>query len=221
MMALRPAAGTRVVNGVDMRTALTMTSLAAVMIFSTSAFTLAMSPLRQFAQAIDRYDPMLPALPGHQDILVRKDRAYTLTAEINLDQPTSVWGKYRTLADRPDPPTLGGVTFPHCEILAGTSAWFNEISADLVAAEIPAGSQIFTTDILTAFWLFVPFEPLQNGAPWYYGNLSGIENADYVLVPKCNFVARVYGIMLRELDDADLTLTLVRDNELYALFSLR
>ena len=221
LIALRPEAGTRIVNGVDMRTALTMTTLAAVMIFSTSAFTLTLSPLRQFAQQIERYDPMLPALPRHQDIVVRKDRAYTLTAKINLDQPNSVWGKYRSLADRSKPPTLGGVTFPYCEILAGTSAWFNEISADLVAAEIPAGSQIFTTDILTAFWLFAPFEPLQNGAPWYYGNLSGIENADYVLVPKCNFVARVYGIMLHELAEADLPLVLVRENDLYALFSLR
>ena len=67
----------------------------------------------------------------------------------------------------------------------------------------------------------MPLEPLQNGAPWYYGNLSGIENADYVLVPKCNFVARVYGIMLSELEDAKLPMTLVRNNELYALFSLR
>ncbi len=221
MMALRPEAGTRVVNGVDMRAALTMTSLAAVMIFSTSAFTLTLSPLRVFAQQIERYVPMLPALPQHHDILVRDDRAYTLTAEVNLDQPTSIWGKYRSLADRPDPPTLDGITFPHCTILAGTSAWFNELSADLLAAEIPAGSQIFTTDILTAFWLFVPFEPLHDGAPWYYGNLSGIENADYVLVPKCSFVVRVYGIMLRELEEADLPLTLVRSNELYALFSLR
>ena len=221
MMALRPEVGVRTMNGLDMRTALTVTSLAAVMVFSTSAFTLTMSPLRHVAQQIERYDPMLPALPRHQDIFVRKDRAYSLTAEIYLDQPTSVWSKYRTLADRPDPPSLGGVTFPHCTILAGTSAWFEEISTDLVSADIPAGSQLFTTDILTAFWLFEDFEPLQSGAPWYYGNLSGIDNADYVLVPKCSFVKRVYGIMLAELSAADLPLTLVRDNELYALFSLR
>ncbi|MGI9389926.1 MAG: hypothetical protein ACR2O1_07720 [Boseongicola sp.] len=221
MMALRPAAGARVVGGVDMRTALTMTSLAAVVIFSASAFTLTMSPLRHFAQPTEIYDPMLPALPRHHDILVRKDRAYTVNAEVYLDQPSSVWGKYRKLADRSDPPTLGGVTFPHCEILAGTSAWFNEISADLVEADIPAGSQLFTTDILTSFWLFADFEPLQNGAPWYYGNLSGIENADFILVPKCSFLDRVYGIMLNELEAANLPITLVRDNELYALFSLR
>ncbi|MGI9395016.1 MAG: hypothetical protein ACR2OY_10260 [Boseongicola sp.] len=221
MMALRPAAGARVISGVDIRTALAMTSLAAVMTFSASAFTLAMSPLRQLAQPIERFDPMLPALPLHHDILVRKDRAYTVNAEIYLDQPSSVWGKYRTLADRSDPPTLGGVTFPHCEILAGTSAWFNEISADLVAANIPSGSQLFTTDVLTGFWLFADFEPLQNGAPWYYGDLSGIENADYILVPKCSFLDRVYGIMLDELKAANLPITLVRNNELYALFSLR
>ncbi len=221
MMALRPEAGVRAMSGVDLRTALTMTSLAAVMVFSTSAFTLTLSPLRHFAQQIERYDPMLPALPRHQDILVRKDRAYTLTAEVFLDQPDSVWGKYRTLAERSDPPTLGGVTFPHCTILAGTSAWFTEISTDLAVAEIPAGSQLFTSDILTAFWLFADFEPLQNGAPWYYGNLSGIDNADYVLVPKCSFVRRVYGIMLSELAEAELPLTLVRNNELYALFLLR
>lgn len=221
MMALRPEPGTHFVRGIDVRTALTMTSLAAVMAISTSAWTLTLSPLRHFALQIDQYDPMLPALPRHDDILVRKDRAYTMTAEVYLDQPNSVWGKYRALADRPNPPTLGGVTFPHCEILAGTAAWFSEISADLVAAGIPPDSQLFTTDILTAFWLFAPFDPLQSGAPWYYGNLSGIENADYVLVPKCSFAARIYGLILEELEQANLPLTLVRNNELYALFSLR
>ncbi|MDD9977951.1 MAG: hypothetical protein OXQ30_09510 [Boseongicola sp.] len=79
---------------------------------------------------------------------------------------------------------------------------------------------MFTTDILTAFWLFGPFDPLQDGAPWYYGDLSGIENANYVLVPKCSFVDRVFGIMLDELNAADLDLVLVRNNELYALYQV-
>ncbi len=95
-----------------------------------------------------------------------------------------------------------------------------EITADLKRAGIPEGSRIFTTDILRVFWLFGPYAAPENGAPWYYGDLSGLENADYVLIPKCGFVNRVRGIMIDDLAASDAEFTLVRDNELYAIFSV-
>ena len=116
--------------------------------------------------------------------------------------------------------SLAGIKLPECELQAGSLAWFNEISADLAEAEVPSGSQLFVTDIFAAFWLFGDFAPLENGAPWYYGSLSGMQNADFVLAPKCSFVSRERAVMVGELEASDFTLTPVRNNELYVLYSV-
>ena len=220
MVVLRPAPGARVVHGMDIHTGLTTLSAAAVLLFLPSAMTLAMSPLRHSAQDISKYEPMLPAFPQHADIMVRSDRANTMTAMVELDVPGSVWFKYRDVAGRTDPETLFGVPLPACELQAGTMAWFREISADLADANLPSGSALFVTDIIAAFWLFGDFAPLQDGAPWYYGNLSGMANADYVLAPKCGFVPRARALMVDELEASDYGLTPIRDNELYVLYSV-
>lgn len=221
LLPLRPAYGEGLLLGIDYRQAMTLVSTAAFALFLPSLANLTLSPLKHVSMDVARFQPMLPRQPMHQDIFIRQDRASMMTAQVHLDTPGSVWAPYAQVVERPPAPVVGGVSIPHCEILAGTNAWFTEITDDLVAAGIPENSQLFTTDILTAFWLFGPFAPLEKGAPWYYGDLSGIENADYVLVPKCSFVARVQGIMIAELNAADLTLELERDNELYALFSIQ
>jgi hypothetical protein len=220
MLVLRPAPGERVVYGMDIHTGLTAISTAAILLFLPSAMTLAMSPLRHSAQDITTYEPMLPALAAHADIMVRSDRAKTVTALLELDLPGSPWFKYREVAGREEPETLFGVPLPACELQAGTLAWFNEISADLAEADLPSQSQLFVTDIIAAFWLFGDFAPLQDGAPWYYGNLSGLENADYVLAPKCGFVPRARALMVDELEASGFVLRPIRDNDLYALFAV-
>ena len=82
------------------------------------------------------------------------------------------------------------------------------------------GWQLFVADLLVAFWLFGPYEPLQGGAPWYYGNLSGLENADYLVVPKCGFVPEARNIIIDELNASDIPLSTVADTELLALFAV-
>jgi len=220
MLVLRPEPGARVVQGTDIHTGLTAVCTAAVLLFLPSATTLAMSPLRHASQDISLYQPMLPDLPAHDDILVRSDRGNTMTAQVELDVPGSPWFGYRDLAGRSDPVPLAGVELPACELQAGTLAWFNEISADLAQAELPSGSQLFVTDILAAFWLFGDVAPLANGAPWYYGKLAGMENADFVLAPKCGYVPRARALMVDELEASGFTLTPIRNNELYVLYSV-
>lgn len=195
-------------------------SIAAVALISPSLVNLALSPISHAAIRSAQFLPMIPSKDGSVDIYVRRDRAHTMTAEVHLDETSRIWARYSEDAGRADPVTLGGVEFAHCELYAGSHAFFVEITSDLSAADLLPGSQLFTTDILTAFWLFGPFEPLQGGAPWYYGGLSGIENADYVLVPKCPFLASHRRIMVDEIKVANIPLSLVRDNELYALFAI-
>lgn len=220
LMALRPQPGTHVTAGIDLSDAASWISVAAVALFFPSLANLTLSPINHAALETGKFVPMVPGRPDDQDIFIRLDRANTMTAEVHLDETSPVWSKYSADAEREPPLEIGGIAFPHCEFLAGAQAFFVEIAADLENAGIPDGSQFFTTDILTAFWLFGPFEPLEKSAPWYYAELSGLENADYVLVPKCSFVSRVHRIMIEELKAANVPLRPVRDNELYALFAI-
>ncbi len=217
LFALRPDVETEY-DGPGLRTAMSATGLVAAVLILPSVWTMALSPVRHFTQNAELYEEMIPAQTG-QDIFIRTDRARTMTVQTHLDVEGSLWAKYRKAAGRGEVLSLGGVEFPYCELQAGTLSFFEEISDDL-SSIIEPGDQIFTTDILIAFWLFGAGEPLMNGAPWYYGDLSGLENADYVLVPKCTFVARVHGIMLQELAAANVDLRVVRDAEPYVLFEV-
>ena len=221
LMALRPAPGAYQIAGVDLSDASTWLSVAAIALFFPSLANLTLSPINHAAIRSAGFLPMLPAQVDDQDIFIRTDRANTITAQVHLDETSPVWAKYREDAGREPPLEIGGVEIEHCEFMAGSRAYFVEIAADLQAFGAPEGSQFFTTDILTAFWLFGPYAPLENGAPWYYGDLSGLENADYVLVPKCSFVGSVHRIMIGDLNASGATFTPVRENEVYVLFSIQ
>lgn len=200
---------------------LTGVAIAAGALFLPSAVNLGLSPIKHYLMPEVLFEPMIPRLTAHHDIKIVTIRGNTMTAEVALDVPGSVWFPYREVIERPDELELAGATLPHCEIIAGTTGYFTEFTKAMRDAGVPEGSQIFTADILAAFWLFDDhFAPLENGAPWYYGDLTGIENADYVVAPKCTFVSRVRGIMIGELNAADLDLSLVADNELFALYEL-
>lgn len=218
MATLRPARGTGEILGVDLADLSSWVSVAAFAIFLPSLFNLTLSPINHTAIRGGDFLPMLPGIDG--DIFIRRDRAGTMTAEVHLDDTSPTWAKYAEDARRAPPVQIGGITFPNCELMAGSRAFLSEIAADLQSAGIPEGSAFFTTDVLTAFWLFGPYAPLHGGAPWYYGELSGLENADYVLVPKCSFLASLRAIIVGELNASGATFTPVRDTELYALFTV-
>ena len=52
------------------------------------------------------------------------------------------------------------------------------------------------------------------------GNLSGIENANFVLVPKCSFVETIRIAVLTDLAAADLDFTVADETETYVLFAI-
>lgn len=221
LLALRPDEGFGEVFGVDLRRAMGTTAIMALAVFFPSLFNIALSPMEHLAFDKSRFVSMLPESSGHTDVFIREDRGYMMTAQIWKDQEPGPWAKYEALVDREPMPEFQGITFPNCEWMAGSRAFFDEITADLQASGIPDGSRIFTTDILVGFWMFGPYAAPENSAPWYYGDLSGLENSDYVLIPKCGFVNRVRSIMIDDLNASGRDFQMVRDNELYAMFSVR
>lgn len=200
---------------------LTILSVLAAMFILPWGLTLAMSPLRHASQDMEAYERVLPDIrPEANDIFVRRDRGYSMLAQTFFDDPGDPWDANADLLDRKAPREIGGIAFPHCEFMAGSVNWFRQLAADLESIGVPESSQLFTTDILGAFWLHGPYEPLKNGAPWYYANLSGIENADYLIVPKCGFAERVRQIIIQDVIDAEIEVDLVGQTERVAVFAL-
>lgn len=219
LFALRPRPDAKAEGLGEPRMAVTVTGVALLAMIAPSFVHVLTSPLRHFAMPEGKYEPLLPGVAGHQDWFIPTDRARTMDAIIQLDTPGSFWEPQAAAIGREPRQQVGGVDIPFCEFLSGTVAWFEEIGGDLVAAGVPEGSQLLALDIVAAIWLTGPFAPLKNGAPWYYGELSGIENADYVVVPRCAFVESAREQMIDDLNESGIDLRLVRENEIYWLFA--
>ena len=95
-------------------------------------------------------------------------------------------------------------------------AWFVAVAEDLEARGF-AGSKIFIADVFSTLWLFGDFEPLKNGAPWYYGGLPGFEDADYLLIPLCPGVLSVRAEVLAAVEDSSIELRNVLETPAYIL----
>ncbi len=220
VFALRPMPGVGVVAGHDLRLVMGGAAWLALAVNFPSLLVNATSTTNHAAFAKERFIPMLPVEMGHPDIYIRIDRAYMMTAQVDLDRELEEWAAYQEVVERAPLYEFEGVTIPQCEWMAGSRAYFERLSTELKADGVVPGSQLFVSDILSAFWLFGDFDVLEGGAPWYYGGLTGLENADYVVIPKCSFVSRVRGIMIEDLQASGAGFDLVRDNALYALFSV-
>ncbi len=217
LLALRPGMEGEIFGTGAARVA-SITSVAAFALFFPSFSNMSLSPVSHLSLDKSNFVPMFPESAGHQDLLIRKDRAYMMTAQIYRDQEPGPWTQYAALAERSEIPEFQRIRFPYCEWMAGSRAMFETLGADLAEAGLPQGAKLFTTDLVAAYWFFAPVAPPQGSAPWYYGELSGLEDTDYVMVPKCTFSTRVRNIILGELEASDFQFTLVRNNDLMALF---
>lgn len=222
LLTLRPESGGDEDIGIDLRLGFTATAIAALVTIFPAAFNMVVSPLKHLSNDPARFVSYLPESAGQQDIYIRKDRAFTMTQQIHADSAPGPWAGYADAAGRTATPQLNGVSFPHCEWLAGTRGYFDTHSEALVAGGIPTGSRIFVGDVLSSIWLYGPFEPVSGAAPWYYGGLTGLEQADYLMVPKCAIMENARKVILRELGaQSAVSLDLVYDSAVQAVFAIR
>ena len=218
VLALRPHDDERTLAGMNVRALMTTVGIICFALNFSSVMSHGTSTVRHAMYDESRFLPMLPGHTGHQDIFIRNDRAHMMTAQVHLDRQTQRWSQYADKIDRPETPEFQGVQFPYCQFSAGSRAILEQYAQDLQLAGLSSDDQVFLADNLTGLWMFGPFKPLERGAPWYYGKLTGVENADFVVLPKCGFITRIRNIVMRELEEAGTPLTLVRDNDLFAVF---
>ena len=220
VFVLRPDAA--IANGLrwNLRAALNYVGAVALALGAASALNLVYSPFRHLATETEESAPLLPALAVHHDLRTLAQRLYTANAKVPYDGPGQPYAAYHAFAKRPDPTILNGETLPECQLEGGMTAWFEMVSADLEQAGY-GGSHLISTDLYSAYWMFGDFRSVKGAAPWYYGGLPGVENADYIVVPLCPMALSLRAQMLKALDEDGWVLHEVRRTDLYILIEAR
>lgn len=204
--------------GWELRSVVTTLGIIALTLITPSFLNLAYSPFRHMAAKVDDYSPILPRSAQHGDLMTANVRANRVDGQIALDTPGSGLEAYAELAEREDLGNLFGAPLPNCELKMGLPAWLDAIVTDLDAAGFAEGRRVFAADLLSSHWMFGPFLPLEGGAPWYYGNLSGLDSADYVLVPNCALSPKVRRLIVEAIEaEPDVRLEEIRRTPLYIL----
>lgn len=220
LFVLRP--GDKTVNGLgwNMHSAFGYLGTLALALGLPSALNLAYSPFRHLASETEGTVPLLSHLAVHKDLRTLAQLIDTVNVKMPYDGDGQPYAAYREQAKRPDPTVLNGETLPECQLEGGTAAWFELVSADLEKAGY-GGASLTGTDLYSAYWMFGNFKSVKGAAPWYYGGLSGAENADYVVVPLCPMQLSLRAQMLKALADDGWVLHEVRRTELYILVEAR
>jgi hypothetical protein len=217
---LRPEPG--VVNrfGWDMRRALGTVALLALTFGFPSAVNLAYSQLRHLTASTDKTKPLIAGLPEHHDIFAKATRIYGAMETHAADAPGGPFEAYREFNARKDESVLNGEILPYCEQQSGPVAWFETVAKDLEQAGF-AGKRILSADLLSSYWMYGDFPAVQGAAPWYYGNLSGLDQADYIVVPMCPAALSMRSSTLKSLNKEGYTLTEVRRTPVYVLITAK
>lgn len=216
MFALRPRTELRNGLGWDMRAVMLVIGVAVLSHGAPSALNLVYSPFRHFFLAEDDFGSLLPRAGLSDDLHAREIRLYRTDGNVPLDRTGTGLDAWKEEADRPPAAELKGEELADCELMVGMTAWFTAASRDLDAAGF-AGARLFAADVFNSYPLFGDFPFLQGGAPWYYGGLSGYDNADYVIVPLCPIAPDVRANVLETLTERGETLEEVRRTPLYIL----
>ncbi len=125
------------------------------------------------------------------------------------------------VAEPRSPRVFEGLALPDCQKSNGLVAELVQTGAALDGFSQTHGTQVLYADWVNALWLFSKTEPLQGGAPWYYGGTTGFENAQYLIVPKCPMGQAVRDLILTAIENADgLQPTFVDETPLFLLYEM-
>ena len=192
--------------------------LIAAVLIAPSFANMAFSPMRHAMQREAGFTAISSA-PLH-DIHTMTVRDTRIQTGQSLIFETTEFSSLNNLADRPTPPQINGKEFPSCLLQLGLLTAMRSIARDLEVAGF-IEKKIFTADTFGSFWLFADLKRIKGVAPWYYGNLSGFDNADLVLVPRCAITPRAVKSVISDIENAGVELYQVRETELYTLYEKR
>lgn len=193
LIALRPVAGTAELIGVDLRSWHNGLALAALVLISPSVLNVSYSTLR--SAALDR-GKMQPVYQGSAapDLLVEIARADKISGKLPLAPIRQADG---TLGEAAKPVEFAGESFGECTGQSALIGIYQHFARDMQELGLQ-DRKIAVADVVNPLWLFGAGARLPGLAPWYYGGPSGLDQAEYVLVPRCPFKGDSRKQMLEE-----------------------
>ncbi|MEO1536323.1 MAG: hypothetical protein AAFR73_01210 [Pseudomonadota bacterium] len=169
----------------DLRLGLTFLAAGVTLSIGPNLANMVTSPLRAALTDRSEFVPLVAGNEAHQDVLL-------LSSAALADQQVYAEGAMAPLDFRDH-------AMPVCQSVL-SSAYFATFATDLAERGLAQGEPIFIADYLSPLWMFGEHPPLEDGAPWSYGGLPGIEHASFVLVPLCPTRVSVYRLILAELE---------------------
>lgn len=197
--------------------ALRITGAVAMAIGFGSLLNLTTSPIRHYLLESKTPTALITGDPRAADIISSKARLYSVSQSQQLTGASSPYAAAAYVDPEAEPVRVNGEVLADCDLSSGFNAYFEVASRDLEVAGY-GGTAVLAADLLGAFWLYGDFKPVEGSAPWYYAGASGIENADYVLVPICPTGRSQRKAILKGIDAAGWGLEEVRRTALYILF---
>lgn len=210
--AMRPEGEFRNEFGWDIRTALSVVSITGAVIIAPVLLNFGTSGLRHLFLDEGQYQRVIPTtrFPVADDIHMANIRVDTVNAMVPLLSETNSISANLAEFD----PT----TFADCQIRLGNSTFNFAIASDLVNFE---GEALYVADVSSSVWMFSNMQPTKGSAPWAYGGLPGIENADILVVPKCATQLSVRNAMLVSIAQReDLVLEPLVDSAVSSVYRL-
>lgn len=197
-------------------------SVIAFTVIAPSWINMAVSPVRHFLVQEERYEALFEATQYaevHGNFFTQSDRVNRVLQRIPVEFSEAEFLSLNDKAAHPPRAVFQGEELPRCAQQLGLIGVTRAIASDLDRNDLASGKSVFATDTFGNYWLFGGLSPTRGGAPWYYGQLSGYDAADYVLVPLCPNTPSVWRSIMTEIEELGEPLELVRDTELYRLYA--
>ncbi len=215
LFALRPARSEGTPPGKDPSVGVGLAGFAAFVLSVPLMQNHAVSGLRLILLDGSRYVPMVPERAGLGDIYNAQVPADLVRSEETLTDPGRPYSALGGRVPAYAPVEFRGEMLPNCKITLGIQASLATIAEDLAPEE---RGRVFVADLISSHWLYAGGTPLPSGAPWNYGTLSGLDRAEFVLVPLCPIGLAARNAIVKLLEEDGRALTLARETPFYRLY---
>ena len=181
---------------------------------------MAISPVRHFVAPKEGFLAAFNIAP-HGDVYTPMNRVNRVQERRTITFQAPELTALNEIADIEPDVTFLDVTYPSCQQELGLLGIMRETAADLRRFGLKDDARVFTADTFGGVWMFGGFEAVIGGAPWYYGELSGFENADYLLVPTCPITPRAFKAIAADIDALEgVSFEPLRRTELFNLYRI-
>ncbi|MEP3346973.1 MAG: hypothetical protein ABJN34_10060 [Litoreibacter sp.] len=197
-------------------------AVVACALIAPSYFNMATSPMRHFATKTAGYSSLFEGTSNaeqHDDLFTKTERVNRILKREPMIFESEEFAYLNDQAAHVAPVEFQGEVMPACSQELGLIGVTKAIAKDLDEAGLSKGKAAFVADTFGNQWMFGGLEPTKGGAPWYYGKLTGYEDADYLLVPTCSTTPHAFRLILNDVTALGEQLTEVRRTELYILFA--